>query len=58
MSILADHMFLHDATLQFILAVAGLILGIVIIVQSRLINLAGWGISVLALALVAEWWPT
>lgn len=58
MSILADHMFLHDATLQFILAVAGLILGIVIIVQSRLTNLAGWGISVLALALVAEWWPT
>lgn len=58
MTVLAEHMFLHDPTLQFILALAGLIIAVVILVTSRFTNLVGWGLGVVALALVAEWWPT
>lgn len=58
MKILADHIFLHDVTLQFIMALAALIIGVIIIIQSRFTNLVGWGLGLVSLALVAEWWPT
>lgn len=56
--ILAEHMFLHDSTLLFILALAGLIISAIMLVTSHFTNLVGWGLGVVSLVLVAEYWPT
>jgi hypothetical protein len=42
----------------FALSLVGLILGIVVVVQSRLVAVAGWGIVAVGLAGTLAWWPT
>jgi O-antigen ligase len=43
---------------SFALSLVALILGVVVVVQSRLVAIAGWGIIAAGLAGTLAWWPT
>lgn len=42
----------------FVLALVGVILGVVVLVQSRATNLLAWGVIAVGLAGVLVWWPS
>ena len=41
----------------FVLCLVGLILGVIVLIQSGLQSLVGWGLVALGLAGVLFWWP-
>jgi hypothetical protein len=48
----------NDVVILFILALVGLICGIIGVVQSRLLSITSWGLSAISLAGVLYWWPS
>lgn len=46
-----------DTTVLFALAVVGLILGVIVLIQTKFLSLVAAATTVLALALVLNWWP-
>jgi hypothetical protein len=46
-----------DPVIFCILAAVAFVLGVVLLVQSRLQSLVGWAIASVALAGVLAWWP-
>jgi len=47
----------NNTDVAFALSLVGLILGIVVVVQSRLAAIVGWAVIAASLAGVLVWWP-
>ena len=41
----------------FVLSLVGMILGVIVLAQTRLANLLAWGVVAVGLAGVLVWWP-
>lgn len=54
----ANHVALHDETVQFAMALVAFILAAITLFQSRWSSLLSWAVVVIAAALVIVWWPT
>lgn len=54
----AEHIGLHDDALMFAMALAGLVLAVVVLVQTRLQSLLAWAVGIVSLALAISWWPS
>lgn len=51
-------MFDVSTDFLFALALAGLIISVILLVQSRLLDLHAWAVGIVSLALVMYWWPS
>jgi hypothetical protein len=48
----------NNPDVAFALSLVGLVLGVIVVITSRLVSLEGWAIIALGLAGVLAWWPS